>query len=276
MSKNTQSNNPPNVLFFSKKCKTCNLFMTMCQQNKILKYFQIIDVDDKIKELSEKGLKVVPTIIVKGLNKPIEGKNVFNWLESVISMNNNKRIDTSGDQYLPETNIQNNTQSIQSIQSNQSKPANGAGTINSNNNVVKRNYATPPPIIGTKQDKNEQSGRNNSSNIKIVNGVEIKNNNCPSVKNQPFGFLQDEMSGFSDSFAYLMTDDPLPKAFLPYDKDLQIYTAPEGDVPDVKQLDLLMKNVEMIRENDKRSFVKNMETEHAKILSNEINKKNNT
>ena len=276
MSKNTQSNNPPNVLFFSKKCKTCNLFMTMCQQNKILKYFQIIDVDDKIKELSEKGLKVVPTIIVNGLNKPIEGKNVFNWLESVISMNNNKRIDTSGDQYLPETNIQNNTQSIQSIQSNQSKPANGAGTINSNNNVVKRNYATPPPIIGTKQDKNEQSGRNNSSNIKIVNGVEIKNNNCPSVKNQPFGFLQDEMSGFSDSFAYLMTDDPLPKAFLPYDKDLQIYTAPEGDVPDVKQLDLLMKNVEMIRENDKRSFVKNMETEHAKILSNEINKKNNT
>jgi hypothetical protein len=142
--------------------------------------------------------------------------------------------------------------------------------------VVKRNLPTAPPIIGIKQNNqgNLTSSANsansaNSSGIKIVNGVEIKNNNGPSVKNQPFGFLQDEMSGFSDAFAYLMTDDPLPKAFLPYDKDLQIYTAPEGNIPDVKQLDLLMKNVEMIRENDKKSFVKNMETEHAKILLND-------
>ena len=244
MSKNIQSSNPPNILFFSKKCKTCNLFMSMCQQNKILKFFQLIDVDDKIKELSEKGLKVVPTIIVKGLNKPIEGKNVFTWLESVISMNSNKRIDTSGDQYLPETNIQNNEQNIQF------KPTNGTGTVNSNNNVIKRNLTVPPPIIGAKQNNlnnqnnpnnlNNPNNPNNSPAVKIVNGVQIKNNNCPSVKNQPFGFLQDEMSGFSDTFAYLMTDDPLPKAFLPFDKDLQIYTAPEGNKPDITQLDLLM------------------------------------
>jgi hypothetical protein len=275
MSKNTQQGTPPNVLFFSKKCKTCNVFMTMCQQNKILKYFQLIDVDDKIKELSEKGLKVVPTIIVKGLSKPIEGKNVLIWVESVISMNANKRIDVSGDTYLPEINIPNNPYISNGGQINQSAPTNGAGTINPNNNVVKRNLVVAPPIINPKQASQNQQNQNNQQNegnrpaVKMINGVEIKsNNNCPSVRTQPFGFLQDEMSGFSDSFAYLMTDDPLPKAFLPYDKDLQIYTAPEGDVPDVKQLDLLMKNVEMIRENDKKSFVKNMENEHAKILSN--------
>jgi hypothetical protein len=238
----------------------------MCQQNKVLKYFQLIDVDDKIKELTDKGLKVVPTIIIKGLNKPIEGKLVFSWLESIVSMNANKKIDTGGDQYLPETGIQ----MTQSQPQSQTRPTNGAGTLNPNNNVVKRNVVAPPPIIGAKQEKAETSKK---PDIVVVNGVEIKNNNTPSVRSQPFGFLQDEMSGFSDSFAYLMTDNPLPKAFLPFDKDLQIYTAPEGDKLDEKQQNLLMKNVEMIRENDKNTFVKSMENEHNKILKEESNKK---
>lgn len=277
MSKNSSSNIPPNVLFFSKKCKTCNLFITMCQQNKILKYFQMIDVDDKIKELSEKGLKIVPTIIIKGLSKPIEGKLVFSWLESVISMNSNKKIDTSEDQYLPETGIQ-QTQTQSQTQSqtqtiNQSRPTNGSGTINPNNNVVKRNVVAPPPIIGAKQVKQEKNEQGKIPEVKIVNGVEIKKTNGPSVKSQPFGFLQDEMSGFSDSFAYLMTDNPLPKAFLPCDKDLQIYTPPRDAALDEKQQNLLMKNIEMIRDNDKNSFVKIMDNEHQQIMR-ESNKKN--
>jgi hypothetical protein len=253
-----QQNIPPNVLFFSKKCKTSSLFITMCQQNKVLKYFQMIDVDDKIKELSEKGLKVVPTIIIKGLTKPIEGKNVFNWLESIMSMNSNKQIDNSNEQFLPETGI---NQTVQ-------RPSSGSGTTNPNNNIVKRNIA-PPPIIPSKQElKNKQE---KMPDTKIVNGVEIKN--APVVKSQPFGFLQEEMAGFSDSFAYLMSDNPLPKAFLPCDKDLEIYTAPEGDKLDKRNQEMLMKNVEMIRENDKTHFVKHMETEHKKALLEENNKK---
>jgi len=248
---------PPNVLFFSKNCKTCNTFITMCQQNKILKYFRMVDIDDKITELSQKGLKVVPTIIIKGLTKPIEGKNVFTWLESIISMNSNKKIDTSSDQYLPETGI---------VQLQ--KPSSGAGTTNPNNNVVKRAVA-PPPIIGVKQEKEVPT----QQQTKLVNGVEIKN--TPSVKQQPFGFLQEEMSGFSDTFAYLMTDNPLPKSFLPCDKDLEIYTAPEGDKLDKRNQEMLMKNVEMIRENDKNNFIKYMETEHNKVLQQELQKKRN-
>ena len=42
------------------------------------------------------------------------------------------------------------------------------------------------------------------------------------------------MSGCSDSYAYLLVDNPLPKSFLPPDKDLQIYTAPEGSKLDKK------------------------------------------
>ena len=246
---------PPNVLFFSKKCKTCNTFITMCQQNKILKYFRMVDIDDKIAELSQKGLKVVPTIIIKGLTKPIEGKNVFNWLETIISMNGNKKIDSSGEQYLPETGI-----------AQQQRPNTGTGTTNPNNNVVKRTIA-PPPIIATTQEKTDKK----SSDTKMVNGVEVKTE--PSVKSQPFGFLQEEMSGFSDTFAYLMTDNPLPKSFLPCDKDLEIYTAPEGDKLDKRNQEMLMKNAEMIRDNDKNNFIKNMEQEHNKIIQQEVKKR---
>ena len=259
-----QQNIPPNVLFFSKKCKTSNLFITMCQQHKVLKYFQMIDVDDKIKELAEKGLKVVPTIIIKGLTKPIEGKNVFTWLESIISMNNNKPVDNTNEQFLPESGITQVPQNPQNIQ----RPNSGAGSVNPNNNVVKRNIA-PPPLIPSKQDTKTKQEK--PQETKLVNGVEIKT--IPTVKSQPFGFLQEEMSGFSDSFAYLMSDNPLPKAFLPYDKDLEIYTAPEGDKLDKRNQEMLMKNVEMIRENDKSNFVKHMETEHKKVILDENNKK---
>ena len=255
---------PPNILFFSKHCKTCNLFITMCQQNKVLKYFQMIDVDDKIKELSEKGLKVVPTIIIKGLTKPIEGKTVFNWLESALSMNSNKKIDNTNEQFLPETGI---TQSQQRLDIGE-RPSNGAGTINPNNNVIKRNVV-PPPVIPSKQELKTKQDK--PIETKFVNGVEVKN--TPSVKTQPFGFLQEEMSGFSDSFAYLMSDNPLPKSFLPFDKDLEIYTAPEGDKLDKRHQEMLMKNVEMIRENDKGTFIKHMETEHQKVILNDKNQK---
>jgi hypothetical protein len=63
----------------------------------LLKYFQLVCVDDKVKELANKGLKIVPTIIVKGFSKPIEGKNVFNWLETTLSMRSNKQIDNSNE-----------------------------------------------------------------------------------------------------------------------------------------------------------------------------------
>ena len=57
------------------------------------------------------------------------------------------------------------------------------------------------------------------------------------------------------------------------DKDLEIYTAPEGDKLDKRNQEMLMKNAEMIRENDKNNFVKNMEQEHNKIIQQEVKKR---
>lgn len=250
MSKSTQL---PNVLFFSKKCKTCNHFILMCQQNKILKYFQLIDVDDKIKEYANQGLKVVPTILAKGLAKPVEGKDVFTWLETVLSMGSGKNFNAV-DEYLPETGIM-------------ATQPNANASSNLNNNVIKRNVIKPPIISSSTETNSVKNRVGSTPEVKIVNGVQV-NTQQTQQKSQPFGYLQDEMSGFSDTFAYLMTDNPLPKAFLPHDKDLQIYTAPEGNKLNNKQQDSLMKSIEMIRNNDEKQFLTQIENEHKKVGKN--------
>jgi hypothetical protein len=227
----------------------------MCRNHNILKYFNLIDIDDKITELAKKGLKVVPTIFIKELNKPIEGKNVFAWLESVIAMNSNKMFDKSNEQYLPELGI--NQNSLNS--------SNNSNSSNYNTNVVKRTIVAPPPIIKTNENKKQVE-----PDKKIINGVEINTNTNPIIKNQPFGFLQEELSGFSDTFAYLNFDNPLPKSFLPCDKDLEIYTAPEGNKLDKRNQDMLIKNMEMIRDNDKNNFIKQIEQEHNNLLNKNL------
>lgn len=210
-----------NILFFSKNCKTCNTFITMCHQNKILKHFQMIDIDDKIQILAQKGLNVVPTILVKGINTPIEGKNVFNWLNSVLSINNSKN-----DFQVPDTNIKKRN------------------SLNSNNQNI---------------NKNIDEKTNEKINEKI---------NEPSVKKIPFGYLKEEMTGFSDSFAYVVSDEPLPKSFLPYNKDLEIYTAPEGKKLDQQTQNLLINKLQSMREKDKNIFVDNINKSHKELLNN--------
>lgn len=233
------SNITQNVLFYSEKCKTCNLFITLCHNNKILKFFNLINVDNNIKQFSQQGLKIVPTIFIKGLNRPIEGKDVFKWLESAMTLNNNTTQNT--------------------INSEISKPNTGTGSINPNNNIVKRTIV-PPPII-----KQEEKPIINTT-VEFKNGIEIKKNN--PVKKDIFGFTKDEFLGISESYTFLDDNKIIPKSFLPHDCDMEIYTAPEGTKLDKKEQDRLIKDVETIRENDKQIFLKKMNNDHNNILQN--------
>ncbi len=234
--------NNPNLLFYSKKCKTCELFVNTCHNNGVLKYLKLICIDDNVGAYSAKGLKIVPTLIVQGNNTPIEGKNVFAWLEKLlntIKMNN-------------ESHKMNNQPLA--------------------TNIVKRNKEEP--II-----TNNSNVRNN--NIKINKNIEINqqnnlNNNQtsthaptnePMVKKSPFGYLKDEMDGFSDSFAYLMTDNPLPKSFTSVDKEQAIYTAPEGNKLDRRTQEMLIKTLETERVNEKNEIEKIYEMEHYNLLN---------
>jgi len=248
--------NNPNLLFYSKKCKTCELFINTCHNNGVLKYLKLICIDDNINAYSAKGLKIVPTLIVQGNNTPIEGKNVFVWLDNLlntIKMNNNEAIKI------------NNNEAIKINNSEAIKINNRQGA----SNIVKRNIEEP--VI-----PNNSNVRNN--NIKINKNIEITQNNNqnqtstqtpngPTVKKSPFGYLRDEMDGFSDSFAYLMTDNPLPKSFTSVDKEQAIYTAPEGNKLDRRTQEMLIKTLENERVNEKNEIEKIYEIEHYKILN---------
>ena len=74
-----------NILFYSNKCKTCELFMTHCKNFDVLKHFKLICIDDATGKIPN-SLKVVPSILVKGNSNLIEGKLAFEWLKGLVSM----------------------------------------------------------------------------------------------------------------------------------------------------------------------------------------------
>jgi hypothetical protein len=243
--------NNPNLLFYSKKCKTCELFINTCHNNNVLKYLKLICIDDNISAYSSKGLKIVPTLVVQGSNAPIEGKNVFSWLENLL---NTIKINNES----PKINNESPKIINQSIASN----------------IVKRNKEEPVLVNNSniKNNKNVQIIQENNNNSNNNNNNNSNNNNNqiskgPSVKKSPFGYLKDEMDGFSDSFAYLMTDNPLPKSFTSVDKEQAIYTAPEGNKLDKRTQEMLIKTLENERINDKNEIEKIYEMEHYNLLN---------
>lgn len=286
--KNINNTSPPNVLFYSMKCQTCKFFMTQAQNVGFLKFFKLICIDGQEKKFQAKGLKMIPTIIVQNNSNPIEGKGCLLWLENMLKNQKLKNIDNPNDQYLPETGInqQNNTTKLDN--SNQFPV--------SNTNVLRRgaqNIQTPPiqinpiqinptivkgkqvPNISSNKSINQSETQLNSIQQSSSKLVQLSNaNSGPNVKprSQLFGFLENEMSGCSDNYAYLLVDNALPKSFLPPDKDLQIYTAPEGNKLDKKTQEMYLKNMEMFRDNDKDEYKKTIEKQHNDILQNNLRK----
>jgi hypothetical protein len=298
-------NNDSNLLFYSTKCNTCNVFMKIAHSNNILKYFKLICIDGQEKNFQEKGLRKVPTIVIKNMGKPIDGNDCLTWLESSIKLRTGKVYDNTNEQYLPEVGIPNqNMKMNQNIPVNSGNSGNSGSSSNSNQfevpktNILKRGNlnATPPPLptsnINTRssnplnpqnqltqlqsqmqqlqqmqnQLQNQMKNKSNTANTQSgTPGVSV-----PSVKpvQQLFGFMENEMAGCSDTYAYLLVDNPLPKSFLPPDKDLQIYTAPEGNKLDKKTQEMYLKNMEIFRENEKNDTKRKIEEEHRNVLTN--------
>jgi hypothetical protein len=266
---------PPNVLFYMESCKTCSVFINIAQQHNILKFFKLICIDGQKEKFIAQGLKKVPTIIVRNIGKQIEGNDCLKWLDSVVKMKSNSSSSiNSQEMYIPDIGLVN--QGVRGGgSSGSSSPTNNSTNNSTNNqfpttqtNILKRSNlkTTEPPIINnTNMRQRGQAIQNNQ--------VIHQNKTEPMVKpiNQLFGYMENEMSGFSDGYAYVSIDNPLPKSFLPPDKDLQIYTAPEGDKLDKKRQDMIFKNLEMARGKDKDDFIKKIEENNNKILAGDDN-----
>ena len=69
------------ILFYSNKCQHCINVLSLIQANGKQENYKYILVDDKSIKLPD-IIEKVPTLIVKGMNKPLVGKEVFTWISS--------------------------------------------------------------------------------------------------------------------------------------------------------------------------------------------------
>ncbi len=85
----------------------------------------------------------------------------------------------------------------------------------------------------------------------------IKMNMLRTQQNMgPAGFVNTEMNGFSDNFAYTSTDMPQPKSFLPYGEDDKygIYTGHEGTKLTEQDLKQQINQIETNRKEQEKQL----------------------
>ena len=302
--KNNIQSSQLNLLFYMEGCKTCNFFIVTAQKANILKNFKMICIDGQKDKFKSQGLKKVPTIIIPSINKQLDGCDCLKWLDDMIKLSSsNNNIGMQNEElYIPdvgiipnngqkqnETNLHNNcNQNINNQQisqlSNQishlSTQMNNTTSSKQQNqfevpktNIIKRNAfnpVQPPSNIKSKNISSLPINNNTNNNINVCNNT---NNQQPIVKpiNQLFGYLQNEMSGLSDAYAYVNVDNPLPKSFLPPDKDLEIYTAPEGDKIDKKRQEQMIQLAEMERKNEKEYYKNQIDEINRRIAIGDNN-----
>jgi hypothetical protein len=307
---NNKNNPQVNLLFYMSNCRTCMVFINQAQKANILKSFKMICVDGQVEKFKSQGLKKVPTLILTSLNQRIEAGDCIKWLEEMTKFNNTS-FGPSNEFYIPDVGLVNPNISQVNTNVGQLNPNIGlinpnkinkmdnidvneqitklstqinqlSGQLNNSNqnknqfevpkgNMIKRNALAPvqPPT-----PPQNMMGINNNPNRIIQNNTnQPTNTNGPVVKpvNQLFGYLQNEMSGFSDGYAYISVDNPLPKSFLPPDKDMEIYTAPEGDKIDKNKQEQMIRLVALERDKDKNQFKTTIDELATKIAMGDNN-----
>ena len=108
---NQNNLSPPNLLFYMEDCKTCNFFITTAHNENILKNFKMICIDGQKDIFKAQGLKKVPTIIIKSINKQFEGSDCIKWLDEVkLSMRNNNFNMQNDELFIPNMTSNNNNE----------------------------------------------------------------------------------------------------------------------------------------------------------------------
>jgi hypothetical protein len=86
----------------------------------------------------------------------------------------------------------------------------------------------------------------------------------------PHGFTNVEMGGFSDNFAYTLTDLAQPKSFLPYGKDDEyvIYTGKEVNKLNNKDMDKIINDASKKRKEQDKAIGEIMDNSKKEIILN--------
>jgi hypothetical protein len=75
-------NNNINIIFYSKTCDDCKTLLTLLQNEGMLQNFVMYCVDGRLKEIPP-SITTVPTMTVASINKPLVGKETFEWVNKM-------------------------------------------------------------------------------------------------------------------------------------------------------------------------------------------------
>jgi len=73
------------ILFYSNKCSYCESLINILKSKNLIQGFKTICVDNN--STLPPYLTKVPTLIIPDVNKPLEGKNAFIWVNTIFSFN---------------------------------------------------------------------------------------------------------------------------------------------------------------------------------------------
>lgn len=83
------------IIFYSRRCRTCANLFKLLENEKLLNGFKLFCVDDREnKSKIPPGIKVVPTMIVPGINKPLGPKESFQFIQNYKFMQQKSSINT--------------------------------------------------------------------------------------------------------------------------------------------------------------------------------------
>lgn len=71
-----------NIIFYSRNCYTCQNLIKVLQNENLLSFFKLYCVDNRLNQLPV-HIKMVPTMIVTNVNRPLVGKETFEWIKKV-------------------------------------------------------------------------------------------------------------------------------------------------------------------------------------------------
>lgn len=89
------SNDTPNMLFYSRNCKTCNDLFTVLKNENMLSYLKLVCVDNILDKIPS-NITVVPTLMLTNINKPLVCKEIFEWINAVKSFNSGSSASSTG------------------------------------------------------------------------------------------------------------------------------------------------------------------------------------
>jgi len=78
-----------NILFYSRKCKACLNLLTILKNENLLNYFKLFCVDDHLNSIPPQ-ITTVPTMMVAGVNKLLVAKEIFEWIQNIKFINQQK------------------------------------------------------------------------------------------------------------------------------------------------------------------------------------------